>query len=111
MSKYSGKADFYDVINIWGIDTILECEVVVNDKVIEAKSINDFKPYFGTLISGMSINKEKNEAGKYDRIVLCNKPYYKQREDEIREIYKGDERIINERIEQLEEFYGKYFSK
>lgn len=109
MSKYSGKCDFYDVICIWGEDAILNCDIYVGGKKVEANSIDDLRPYFGTIIAGMGISKEKNERGKFGSINLCARPYYEERKDEIRKIYAGDERMIKERCDQLDEFYGKYF--
>lgn len=107
MSKYSGKCDFADVIEIWGEDVVLNCEIYVGETQIYPKRIEDLYPFYGTLISSMGMSKEKGDDGKYGRINLCKKPYYIERKEEIKEIYKGDERMIKERCEQLDEFYGE----
>lgn len=110
MSKYSGKCDFYDVVNIWGQEIVLNCNIKIGEhKTLLVSRYDDLKPYFNHIISSMGISKEKDpDTGKYGTIFICEKNYWEQRKDEIRKIYADNPKMMQERIEQIDEFYSKY---
>lgn len=50
MSRFSGKCDFCDVIEICGLDFILNCEVFVGTERIELKTLKDCVPYYPHIV-------------------------------------------------------------
>lgn len=46
MSRFSGKCDFCDLIDIFGLDKILNSIIYVGDKRVELKSRRDCIPYY-----------------------------------------------------------------
>ena len=110
MSKYSGKCDFCDVVGIWGPEVVLNCDIKIGKhKTLIVNKIDDLKPYYNHLISMMSISRKKNpDTGKQGIVFICEKSYWEQRKDEIREIYINNPKKMQERIAQIDEFYSKY---
>lgn len=58
MSRFSGKCDFYDSIEIHGIDHILNCNVYVgnSDTPLSLHSIADCVPYYPYVVSVSGID-------------------------------------------------------
>lgn len=53
MSKYSGRCDFYDTIQLYGYDTIKNYKIFVDGKKVPLtiSNISDLEPYYGYIIS------------------------------------------------------------
>lgn len=51
MSKFTGKCDFYDHIEVCGIDSVLNSDVEVGDKPIQLNSLKDCALYYPNIIS------------------------------------------------------------
>lgn len=60
MSRFSGKCDFCDEIEIFGLDMILKSKVYVgsNDTPLELKTLEDCIPYYPYVVSGSFTNKD-----------------------------------------------------
>ena len=60
MSKFSGKCDFYDVIEMRGFDYIKNSEIYVgNIGPIKIEKPEDLIPYYGFLVSAGGFDKDK----------------------------------------------------
>lgn len=60
MSRFSGKCDFCDQIEIFGLDMILKSKVYVgnSDIPLELKSLEDCIPYYPYVVSASFTDKE-----------------------------------------------------
>jgi hypothetical protein len=67
MSKYSGKCDFYDVIEIHGIDKILNSRVFVGDEEVFLKSEKDCIKYYPYVVSTSHTDKDGGTFHLTDR--------------------------------------------
>lgn len=54
MSKFCGKCDFADSIEIRGVDKILEAEIYVGNKKLEAETYKDLIPYLAYIVGIMA---------------------------------------------------------
>ena len=59
MSRFSGKCDFYDLIDIHGVDKILSCNIYNHKDLIplRTESVKDLIPYYPYLTSLVNIGK------------------------------------------------------
>lgn len=64
MSRFSGKCDFCDEIEIFGLDHILNSDVYVGDskQPLRLASLRDCVPYFPYVVSMAHHNQEKNRG-------------------------------------------------
>lgn len=62
MSRFSGKCDFYDEIEIFGIECILNSEVYVgsNSEPLKLTCLADCVPYYPYVVSVANFNVQKN---------------------------------------------------
>lgn len=62
MSKFSGKCDFYDEIEIFGLDRILLAKIYVgeSDYPLPIKTYTDCIPYFPHIVTMSFYDKEKD---------------------------------------------------
>lgn len=81
MSCYSGKCDFCDVIEIHGIESIMNSKIYVKDKELKVSDPKEFIPYYPYLVSMMSW---ENDHGT---IWLSNESYVETQERESLELY------------------------
>lgn len=60
MSKYSGKCDFYDVINIHGLDYILRSKIYIgnSDNQLDLKEKKDLIPYYSYTVAIAGYDKD-----------------------------------------------------
>lgn len=80
MSKYSGKCDFYDHIEIHGVDTILASDIYIGRNIIPLRfeSEKDLIPYYPYLVAMAVYDKERNKPC----IVLSNESFVDAEEEE-----------------------------
>lgn len=62
MSRFSGKCDFCDVIEIMGLEHVLKCEIYVGDELVELKSLRDCIPLYPHIVTS-SYTDRKNMTG------------------------------------------------
>ena len=99
MSKFSGKCDFYDEIEIFGLDRILTAKVYIGDSdyPLSLKTYADCIPYFPHIIT-MSFTSENQtvirlsekswvdiEEHRYGKMPIHD--YYRQLLKEEKEAY------------------------
>lgn len=96
MSKFSGKCDFADHIEIVGLENTLKSTVFIgnigNEKKLELHEYRDLIPYFPHLISVAGISKVGNSV-----IHLTTKSYVDIREEES----------LNFKLKQVLNYYKK----
>lgn len=51
MSKFTGKCDFYDQIEVCGIDSVLNADIEIGNKHIQLKSLKECALYYPNIIS------------------------------------------------------------
>lgn len=59
MSRFSGKFDFCDEIDIKGLDRILRCDVYCNGQRLELKTRRDCIPYYPHIIACSAWDNER----------------------------------------------------
>lgn len=59
MSKFSGKCDFYDEIQIFGLDYVLNATIYIKGQVepLNLNSLKDCVPYFPYIVTMASYNQ------------------------------------------------------
>lgn len=81
MSKFSGKCDLYDCIEIHGVDHIMNCKIYIKDstKPLEINSLADLVPYYPYVPISMGMNNVDNTG----TIRLTDRPYYEIEKEEF----------------------------
>ena len=79
MSKFSGKCDFYDEIEIFGLENILKSKVYIGDskEPLSLTCLEDCIPYYPHIVY---MSAKTNGVGT---IRLTEKSYIDMREDEF----------------------------
>ena len=64
MSIFSGKCDFCDEIEIWGLDHILNCDIYVGDsgEPLKLTCLADCVPYYPYVTAVAAHDKVKNKG-------------------------------------------------
>ena len=80
MSKFTGKCDFYDHIEIFGLENVLKSDIYIGNKEhpIKVESEKDLVPYYPRLISISYCNRESSGI-----IVLTEKSWIDYKEEDF----------------------------
>lgn len=99
MSMFSGKCDFYDEIEIFGLDRILKAKVYIGDKLLQLNSLRDCIPYYPYIVMSAAY-----KINGQDLIRLSDKSWIdmeaeKYGETTIHELYRNK---LKEEIDKYE---------
>lgn len=86
MSKYSGKCDFADSVEIWGTDFVLNSDIFYKDLPVPLKidSEKDLVPFYPFIVSTASVGKNSG------MVVLSERSFVDVEEAEILGWYKSE---------------------
>lgn len=104
MSRFSGKCDFCDEIEIHGLDRVLNGDVYVgdNDEPLELKSIEDCVPYYPYIVVAAVHNNLTNKCS----ITLSSRSWVDIEEEryghmQMHDVYRKDLQNEIQRVRSL----------
>ena len=102
MSRFTGKYDFCDEIEVFGLERILAARIFVGDEnsPLQLKSLKDCVPYYPYVITAATYSKENG-----DTIWLTAESWIDIEEKRCGKIFSHDgyRELLRKEIEQYEE--------